>query len=157
MGRAVSTNAAIDDDISRTTRVNEQLRELITGLRRQVLQIANNSAVGSGSSGGNNQNSLSRLSKIDFPKFGGEDVQGWSYKCEQFFEVDSTPDNRKVKIAAIHLNGKALLRHQSFVKNREEWPEWEQHKRAIVGRFGAGAFDDPLVDLTKLKQTGIVE
>lgn len=127
-------------------RVNEQLRELITGLSRQVLQMANNSAVVSGSSGGNNQNSLSRLSKIDFPKFGGEDVQGWSYKCEQFFEVDSTPDNMKVKIVAIHLNGKALLWHQSFVKNREEWPEWEQYKKAIIAKFGAGAFDDPLAD-----------
>lgn len=63
-------------------RVNDQLRKLIIGFSRQVLQIANSSATGSGSSGGNNQNSLSRLSKIDFPKFGGEDVQGWIYKCE---------------------------------------------------------------------------
>ena len=97
------------------------------------------------------------MSKIDFPKFGGEDVQGWAYKCEQFFEVDSTSDNMKVKIAAIHLNGKALLWHQCFVKNREEWPDWDQYKKAIIARFGEGAFDDPLADLMKLKQAGTVE
>ena len=64
-------------------RVNDQLRELITGLSRQVLQIANSPTTGSGSSGGNNQNSLSRLSKIDFPKF-----QGKMYK-DGFINVNS--------------------------------------------------------------------
>ena len=57
---------------------------------------------------------FSRLSKIDFPHFDGEDVQGWVYSCEQFFEVDNTLKNIKVKIASIHLEGKALLWHQSF-------------------------------------------
>ena len=69
MGRTVPANAAVNGE-------NDKLRELITGLSRQVLQVANNSATGSGSFSGNNQNSLSRLFKIDFPKFGGEDVQG---------------------------------------------------------------------------------
>ena len=34
----------------------------------------------------------SRVIKIEFPRFGGEDVRGWLYKCEQFFRVDNVPD-----------------------------------------------------------------
>lgn len=83
-----------------------QLRELITGLSVQLLQLANRT----NDNGGNN---LSRLSRVDFPKFEGEDIQGWIYRCEQFFELDSIAENRRVKIASIHLSGRALVWHQS--------------------------------------------
>ena len=43
----------------------------------------------SGETGNNGGNVFSRLSRIDFPKFEGDDVQGWLYKCEQFFEIDA--------------------------------------------------------------------
>ncbi|MFS8011818.1 hypothetical protein Hanom_Chr14g01313541 [Helianthus anomalus] len=26
-----------------------------------------------------------RLTKVEFPKFNGDDVEGWLYKCEHFF------------------------------------------------------------------------
>lgn len=55
-----------------------QLKELITGLSVQVMQLTNQTN-DIGATGGNN---LSRLSRIDFPKFEGDDVQGWIYKCE---------------------------------------------------------------------------
>ena len=41
----------------------------------------------------NGGNNFSRLSRINFPKFEGEDVQGWLYKCEQFFELDAIAEN----------------------------------------------------------------
>jgi len=43
------------------------------------------------------------------------------------------------------------------VKVGERWPEWGYYKRAIIYRFGGGAFDDPLTDLMKLRQLGIME
>ena len=55
-----------------------KLRELVTGLSMHVMQLSNRTP-DVGSSGGN---SLTRLSRVDFPKFKGEDVQGWIYKCE---------------------------------------------------------------------------
>ena len=59
-------------------RSNAQLKELITGLSVQVMQLANR--VGDSSNhGGNN---MSRLSRIDFSKFEGKDIQGWIYNCE---------------------------------------------------------------------------
>jgi len=84
-----------------------------------------------GTGGGNN---LSRLSRIDFSKFEGDDVQGWIYKCEQFFEVDSIMENRKVKIASIHLCGRALTWHQSYMKSvmTGNVITWGEYKLAIL-------------------------
>jgi len=86
-------------------------------------------------------------------------VLGWIYKCEQFFEVDNIVDNVRVKVASIHLNGKALLWHQSYMKNRGvgDWPHWTEYKSAITIRFGAKPFDDLLAELMKLMQVGMVE
>ena len=74
-----------------------------------------------GNNGGNN---LSRISRIDFPKFEGEDVQGWIYKCEQFFELDSIGENMRVKIASIQ--ERALIWHQSYIKGFAAgvWAVW---------------------------------
>jgi len=33
------------------------------------------------------------------------------YRCEQFFEVDHITEHLQVKVAVIHLSGKALLWH----------------------------------------------
>ena len=46
--------------------MNDQIRELITSLSRQVLQITTNAALGEVSSGIFNQ-SYSRFSRIEFP------------------------------------------------------------------------------------------
>ncbi|GJR98552.1 hypothetical protein Tco_0270726 [Tanacetum coccineum] len=47
--------------------------------------------------------------EIQFPKFYGEDVLGWIFKCDQFFLIDSTPEEEKVKIVSVHLFDKALF------------------------------------------------
>nr|GEX23289.1 hypothetical protein [Tanacetum cinerariifolium] len=49
------------------------------------------------------QPQFTRMTKIEFSKFGGEDVRGWLYKCEQFFEIDHVSDPHKVQLASIHL------------------------------------------------------
>ena len=59
-----------------------------------------------------------RYTKIEFPKFDGEDLEGWLFRCERFFQVDNTPADSQVKLAAIHMEGKALQWHQSFIKGR---------------------------------------
>jgi len=107
-------------------RSTAQLKELITGLSVQVMQLAN-WVCDFSNHGGNN---MSRLSRIDFPKFEGDDVQGWIYKCEQFFEVDAVLESRKVKIASILLWGRALTWHQSFMKRGAVGHEltWKEYK-----------------------------
>jgi len=67
-------------------------------------------------------------------------------------------ENRRVKIASIHLFGKALVWHQSYMKGfpAGTWPSWEGYKAIVLARFGEGPFDDPLAELVKLKQGGDV-
>ena len=67
-------------------------------------------------------------------------------------------ENRRVKIASIHLSGRALVWHQSFMKDFPDgtWPSWEGYKTTIVARFGERPFDDPLDELVKLTQGGSV-
>ncbi|GJV38799.1 gypsy/ty3 retroelement polyprotein [Tanacetum coccineum] len=59
-----------------------------------------------------------RVTKIEFPRFGGEDLRGWLFRCEKFFKVDNVPNENK--------------------------------------RFSI-AYDDPLGEIKKLRQTGSVQ
>ncbi|KAK0588913.1 hypothetical protein LWI29_007029 [Acer saccharum] len=65
----------------------------------------------------------------------------------------------KVKIASIHLEGKALQWHQMHVKNRmtRDPPSWEEYVKALNIRFGDNVFEDPMADLMNLKQLGTLQ
>ncbi|GJU37000.1 reverse transcriptase [Tanacetum coccineum] len=41
---------------------------------------------------------MSRMAKIEFPKFYGDDPTGWVYRCNQFFKVDVVEDDPKVEV-----------------------------------------------------------
>ncbi|KAG8376158.1 hypothetical protein BUALT_Bualt09G0034100 [Buddleja alternifolia] len=100
-----------------------------------------------------------KCSTIKFPRFNGEDLRDWIFKCEQFFEVDETPSDSKVRLAAVHLEGKALQWHQVFMKSRltRELPSWETYVRALNDRFGAQLYEDPMSELMDLRQKGTVK
>ena len=74
---------------------------------------------------GANQNRNSyfttRQAKVDFPRFDGNDLNGWLFRCQHFFDVDRTPTEVRVKLAAINLEGRALQWHQNWTKfNKNE-------------------------------------
>ncbi|OIT05665.1 hypothetical protein A4A49_61683, partial [Nicotiana attenuata] len=95
-----------------------------------------------------------RKRQIEFLKFDGTELRDWVSKSEQYFDVDNTSENSKVKLASLHLEGKALQWHQGYMKNRitREWPTWGEYVRALFGRFGTVLYDDPMGDLKDLKQ-----
>ncbi|GKB03552.1 retrotransposon-related protein [Tanacetum coccineum] len=115
-----------------------QLRQMITGLATQ-----NNV-------GARQANQFSRLAKVEFPKFHGEDVLGWIFKCDQFFLIDNTPEEEKVKIVSVHLFDKALLWHRQLIKSKGDNVTWNEYKEAITLRFGS-VFDDPMAALKNAK------
>lgn len=91
-----------------------------------------------------------RVGKIEFPKFRGDDFEDWLFRCEQFFQMDGTPEEAKLKIVVIHLEGRALHWHQSFMGNRDPSQgdlSWEEYKEAISARFNERPFEDPLAEL----------
>ncbi|GKB45047.1 hypothetical protein Tco_0889989 [Tanacetum coccineum] len=81
----------------------------------------------------------SRLAKIEFPKFSGDDVKGWVFRCDQFFLMEQTPEMDKVTLISIHLYDKALLWHNRLVRIH-----------AVMTRFG-NVYDDPMFELKNLK------
>ncbi|KAF2310163.1 hypothetical protein GH714_007000 [Hevea brasiliensis] len=75
------------------------------------------------------------------------------------FVVTNTPMENRVKIAAMHLDGKAVQCHQGYVrvKGTEAYGRWDEYVQRMKARFGIQVFDDPLADLKNLKQTGTLQ
>lgn len=93
-----------------------------------------------------------RLTKIGFPMFDGSELREWIYRCEQFFSIDSTPPELKVRLASLHMTGKALPWHHSYLANRYNiFPLWPEYVAAASYRFSE-LYDDPLSELVSLKQ-----
>lgn len=93
---------------------------------------------------------------MEFPSLGGSDLQGWMFKCDRFFQLDATPPSTKVRLASLHLIGKALEWHQSYVRSRGVLgePPWEECAKDIKSRFGERVYEDAMADLKRLYQIG---
>ncbi|KAF3654976.1 Tropinone reductase -like protein [Capsicum annuum] len=49
---------------------------------------------------------ISRYSKLDFPKFSGDDVKSWLFKVEQqLFSFDEVPMEKRIGLTTVHLDG----------------------------------------------------
>lgn len=94
-----------------------------------------------------------RNSRVEFSKFNGENLNGWIYICEHFFEYEGTPDEVKVRIAAINLEGKALKWHSAMMKARlgRGLPNWNDYVRALHHHFRQSLYEDPMAELLELK------
>lgn len=92
------------------------------------------------------------MTKVEFPKFDGTDLRSWIYKCNQFFQLDEIVDPQKVRLDAIHLEGKALLWHQSFMQRCNHIIlTCSKYTEDITVRFG-DLYDDPMAQCKALKQ-----
>lgn len=76
-----ATSDALADDPMKLW-VAEQLSTVMTSLNERIDSLMQNSRSGEGTS------RFSRMGKLEFPKFYGEDVQGWLFRVKQFFDVD---------------------------------------------------------------------
>nr|GEV13973.1 gypsy/Ty3 retroelement polyprotein [Tanacetum cinerariifolium] len=97
-----------------------------------------------------NQNQFTRMTKVEFLKFLGDDVKGWIFRCEQFFDIDDSSEHQKVKLIYVHLFDTALLWHKQFIRLNGEAVSWNVYKKGILRRFGT-VFDDPVSEMRKIK------
>ncbi|GKG43452.1 hypothetical protein Tco_0480136, partial [Tanacetum coccineum] len=83
--RTIASTSTTDESVTRqyVEDTLAQIRQMITGLGAQ-----NNL-------GARQASQFNRLVKVEFPKFYGEDVLGWIFKCDQFFLIDSNPKEEK--------------------------------------------------------------
>ncbi|GJW73773.1 putative mitochondrial protein [Tanacetum coccineum] len=96
---------------------------------------------------------MSRIAKIEFPKFYGDDPTSWVYRCNQFFKVDDIEEGDKVKLASMHLYDKALAWHQQFTRIHGENVNWEVYVEALLKRFSS-TYEDPMSELKNIRQKG---
>ncbi|KAL9426701.1 hypothetical protein AB3S75_033478 [Citrus x aurantiifolia] len=97
-----------------------------------------------------------RFSKLNFPKFEGENPSGWIYTCDRFFNINEIVEEEKVEMALIHLEGQALEWFQGYEVGHENI-NWESFSTDAIAHFGPNAYDSPVGQLTKLKQTIVVK
>ena len=96
------------------------------------------------------------MSKIEFPRFNGDDVKSWLFRCKHFFKIDDVQENMKVELAAMHLSDRALVWHEQFLKKYGDGCPWEMYAEQALKRFG-NVFEDPMVELKNLRQTSTVQ
>lgn len=141
------------ENIAKNAQSIADLNDLIVGLSLQVSQITH----GNDRPPEHPNHYSTRLTKVEFPKFDGNDLKSWLYKCNQFFELDHVSDSHRVKLAAIHMEGKALLWHQTYMKRLKNiTPTWARYTEDIQVRFGE-LYDDRMAELKALVQTGSVQ
>ena len=102
---------------------------------------------------------MTRLGKVDFPRFDGSGIKEWIFKAEEFFGIDYTPDDMKVRTAAVHFDGHASTWHHSFIQTGvglEVLYDWKSYIKLLKERF-EDICEDPIAELKRLQETdGIV-
>ncbi|KAK4253307.1 hypothetical protein QN277_010630 [Acacia crassicarpa] len=95
-----------------------------------------------------------QFTKMEFPRYSGDDILTWLLKCERFFELDDTPEESKVKMASLNLDDKTFQWHRALERRlRNRLPSWDEYAVLLQDNFGP-AFENPMSDLTHLPQTG---
>ncbi|KAJ9561664.1 hypothetical protein OSB04_006824 [Centaurea solstitialis] len=96
------------------------------------------------------------VKKVELPMFSGEDPVGWITRAEVYYEVQNTPENVKVKLAKLAMEG-ATIHWFNLWYATEENITWERFKRAIIERYGGRQGGNPFEELKDLSQIGSVE
>ena len=95
--------------------------------------------------------------KLDFPKYSGDDPMVWLDLVSQYFDYQGTPEDRKVTLAAFHLEGEANRWWQSMKKVFQEEKTkitWKKFKKELLVRFGPMEDEDFDEALSKICQKG---
>ncbi|GJW35358.1 putative mitochondrial protein [Tanacetum coccineum] len=120
-----STSNNEDGDVgARLRSVEASLAQVTTALQEMNHMLNGNGRY-------QNQNQFTRMTKVDFPKFSGDDVKGWIFTCDQFFSIDEIPENQKVKLISVHLFDTALLWHRQFIRLNGEAVSWDVYKKEL--------------------------
>jgi len=106
----------------------------------------------------NSGNLFTRFSRLEFPRFSGQDLRMWLYKVDQLFAMNAVAFDQKVRVASIHLEGEAIAWHRSYMRSRScvADPSWTVYILALNEKFGE-EFEDSMEALKNLTQTSSVK
>ena len=100
-----------------------------------------------------------RHSRLECPKFEGDDFDDWLMKLDEYFEIENIMKEHKIRIVLMHLEGRALHWHQFYTKANGGLAalRWSTYLDDMRRRFAASEFSDPMSELVSLHQTQSVE
>ncbi|XP_012838300.1 PREDICTED: uncharacterized protein LOC105958843 [Erythranthe guttata] len=127
-----------------TTEISQKLEQLFRKLEVTGRSNPSSSHGGEGSS------------HIEFPRFNGQNPVNWIGKCRRYFSLCRTPENEKVLLASMHMEGKAEFFYLNYVEGRGDIG-WKRFSEMVAERFGDRRGDNVYTALHKLRQEGSVE
>ena len=76
-------------------------------------------------------------------------------KCDRFFKINGIKDQENLRLASLHLKGNVLEWFQGYGTSNMEI-NWTQFSIDFVSRFDPSVYDNPIGQITKLKQVFMV-
>ena len=87
----------------------------------------------------------SKLAKLEFPKYSGDDPTEWFTRVDQFFEYQGTLETQKVSLASFHLEWEVNQWWQwlrrAYHEERKE-VTWDIFVKELWSRFGPTDCED---------------
>ena len=99
----------------------------------------------------------SKLAKLEFPKYSGDDPTEWFTRVDQFFEYQGTLETQKVSLASFYLEGEAnQWWHWLRKAYHEEGKEvtWDIFVKELWSHFGPTDCEDFDESLSRIRKTG---
>jgi hypothetical protein len=95
--------------------------------------------------------------RLAFPKYDGNgDPLPWLNRCERYFHVRQTPENKSIAFTAFYLLDDAQLWFHLMELNGGS-PTWNQFVKLVNARFRPPLTDNPIGELAMLRRTGTVD
>lgn len=104
---------------------------------------------------GNHHPNFNHIPKIEFPKFDGSDPKGWIIRADQYFEFINIEEQKKVKLAGLHFEGKASIWYCFYQSSRGNG-NWKLFQTDLLLRFENPDNRDVQDQFNKLRQTGTI-
>ena len=157
-GTRKTTTNHLEDAIPRLTNSQANLTERYTNLSDRVDSILDHLRIcdaHQNQPSSNNSNNHRNSVKLDIPRFDGRDPLGWIFKINQLFQYQNTPEEERITVASLYLNGAALSWYQWMFSNGFI-TSWQGFLQALESRFAPTFYDNPKGALFKLVQRGSV-
>lgn len=146
--------------------MEEKLKEVLDSLSgfrmswensSQHHEKVSNSRGGSNREEGSYHANYTRFTKMDFPKFSGDDPTEWLNRASQYFDFQEIGEEKRVALASFPLEREANQWWQWLKRvQRDEGIEitWGLFEREIMIRFGPTEYECFDEALSRVRQTG---
>ncbi|KAL0350240.1 UNVERIFIED_CONTAM: hypothetical protein Sradi_4173200 [Sesamum radiatum] len=81
-----------------------------------------------------NPTQYNAIHRMEFPLYNGEEAKIWIRRCNRYFQIISIPEEQKVPLASVYMQGRAELWYQGHVEKKGV-PSWSELTIIVLERF----------------------